>query len=932
MRSSLGARVLVRGFAAGQDLAQMEPFPNLPEELAAELADVVFRSNSAPERYRKLAELVAAHPAEAERIRAAFDAIRTAEDRGWPTMPTSVGPFTVREVLGEGGFGIVYLAESELPVRRRVALKVLKPGMDSRAVLARFAREQEALARMSHESIARIFDAGTTAAGQPWFAMELVEGLPVTDYCRVHGLGLAERLRLIQDICAGVEHAHQRGLLHRDLKPQNVLVTRSGDRHVPKIIDFGIARAIADDTKRTVLTEHGSIVGTPEYMAPEQLDGDATRIDTRTDVHAVGVLMYELLSGSLPIPSDEIRSLPLHLLAARLRSTDPVRPSHRCREQVSDERRESQCASWHRQLAHDLDWVVLKAISREPDRRYAAASALSSDIDRYLRHEPLEAGPPSRSYRLRKLVRRYRVQFLAAALVLATAVTGALVAWSFALDAWSSEATAVARAQEIERIGKRDRMLADLAKIARAEAAEAELFPAWPEQIPTLEAWMSTHGRPLAARLPEVERELALVRSLAVPASEIDRSRKQVEHPRAEEAEQLRAALFRVEDEHGYRELQEQQNRLEVEIESATYLFEDEQDALYHSLLVDLRRELTEFCLDAPRPGALARVRRRVETAALVSSTRKVFTDEWDRAAEALDRDARFEGVELVPQHGLVPIGRDPATGLLEFVHLASGAAGFAIPARDPTTQRLRMEDQTGVVLVLLPSGKIPVEDDLPLQPRNAVQLPPFFLGKYELTVGQWDRLRHASGAWKVRSKGPWRPLLPASQIDWLESRNALRWHGLELPTGLQWEYGCRAGTSTRWCFGADEESLRGRANLRACGELPAVGHDGGPRVMSVGCYPANAFGLHDVHGNVIELCLDSVADYDRAVGAVVPKSIGAESFLQTRGGGFRSVPSAAASGVISQTGTSPPGPDYFSRTSRDEMIGLRVCRPLQLR
>jgi len=341
--------------------------------------------------------------------------------------PGRVGPYRILQLLGEGGMGVVYEAEQLEPVRRRVALKLIKPGVETREVIARFEAERQALAVMTHESIAKVLDAGTTASGQPFFAMELVRGVPITEYCDVHRLSTRQRIELFIPVCRAVQHAHQKGVIHRDLKPSNVLVEEADGGPIPKIIDFGIAKATGQRlTDKTLVTAHGVAIGTPAYMSPEQAEMSGLDIDTRSDVYSLGVMLYELLVGRLPYEPEE---LGVHAFLARLvsREMDPPTPSTRV-SSMGNERealaklRDTDPDRLRRQLRGDLDWIVMRAMEPDRNRRYETVNALALDLESFLADQPVQARAPTPTYRMRKFVRRHTVGVAASLAVLLTLI------------------------------------------------------------------------------------------------------------------------------------------------------------------------------------------------------------------------------------------------------------------------------------------------------------------------------------------------------------------------------------------------------------------------------------------------------------------------------------------------------------------------------
>jgi serine/threonine protein kinase len=386
---------------------------------------------------------------------------------------TFIGRYKLLQKIGEGGWGVVYMAEQEHPVRRRVALKVIKLGMDTKNVIARFEAERQALALMDHPNIARVLDADATDSGRPYFVMELVRGIKITEYCDQNHLDTPRRLDLFIQICHAIQHAHQKGIIHRDIKPSNVLVTLHDGVPVPKVIDFGISKATETRlTDKTLFTAFAQFIGTPAYMSPEQAEMSGLDIDTRSDIYSLGVLLYELLTGKTPFDGKELLASGVDEMRRTLREREPSRPSARLGSIQGQE------LTWTAECRHadpgklvsllrgDLDWVVMKALEKDRRRRYETANGLAMDIERYLSNEPVLARPPSRFYRFRKLVRRNQVVFTAAAAVTAALVIGLGVStWMFFRE---REARRRAVAAEQQQAGLRQ-------EAERARANEAEL-------------------------------------------------------------------------------------------------------------------------------------------------------------------------------------------------------------------------------------------------------------------------------------------------------------------------------------------------------------------------------------------------------------------------------------------------------------------------
>ena len=392
--------------------------------------------------------------------------------------PTQIGPYTILSKLGEGGFGIVYEAQQEKPIKRRVALKVIKPGMDSSKVVSRFEAERQALALMTHPSIAKVLAGGITDRGLPYFVMDLVKGQPITDFCVSNKLSIDDRLKLLITVCEAVQHAHAKAVIHRDLKPSNILVGHNAEgQAVPTVIDFGIAKALDDHlTDNAVHTAEGQLIGTPEYMSPEQAEMSGLDIDTRTDVYSLGIVLYELLTGMRPFESSELRGKTHADIQRFIREVDPPKPSIRLQSVLTqaikpgtdspiDESRRREMAELPKKLRGELDWIVLKCLEKDRDRRYATPLALAEELEHYLSNEPVLARPPSTTYRMGKLVKRNKsavaaAVFFVAVLIVATAVS---VRFSFIADAQ--------RTQAVEALSDRDKAL-DAERLANAQTQQ----------------------------------------------------------------------------------------------------------------------------------------------------------------------------------------------------------------------------------------------------------------------------------------------------------------------------------------------------------------------------------------------------------------------------------------------------------------------------
>ncbi len=791
--------------------------------------------------------------------------------------PKSIGAFNVLRRLGDGAFGVVYLCAQTAPIERHVAVKVLRPGAGSRQTLLRFEAERQVLARMNHPAIANVFDAGALPDGRPYFVMEYVDGAPITTFCDQRRLPVAERLALFLALCDGVQHAHQKGVIHRDLKPSNVLVCDQQGRVQPKIIDFGLAKVMRDPrTTNAELTEAGRVLGTPGFMSPEQGDGKHDDVDTRSDVFSLGVILYVLLTSEMPWRRGESTA-----------DTAPLRPSARL---AGDNRQSTSIGAPradepHRvrsQVRGDLDWIAMRALERERDRRYQSVQELAEDLRRHQRHEPVLAGPPSTMYRLRKMARRYRMQCVAAAAVLVSLLLGLLGTWRYANRAYDN-----LQRFEILAIGSR---------LALARASASNLYPPWPERLTDFDRWLREHGDPLRAELPRLRTALAELRAQALPYTDADRDLDRQRHPVTAEIEKRRATIVYTEalldhpsvqsdDREQVRQtLSGHRDKMRAELvalepqqqERRTWRFVNGSQQFLHDTMVGLADDLTQFCAaESCVTEVIAAQRDEIVTEMANAEQRREL---WQRTLEAIASDPRFAGLRLQPQVGLVPLGPDPESGLQEFYHLRSGPVGGAVPARG-ADGRLDLDLKAGIVFVLIPGGRSlhGAQSNDPTAPGydpdakadspvHALALAPFFLGKHEVTQSQWWYLTDTlpSHFHKSTVTRPGHEITlrhPVENVTWQDGQRGLRKQGLELPTEAQWEYACRAGSTTIWPTGDTPDTLAQFAHVGNVDD-----RDGGADAnqaandrfhAEVGSLLANAFGLHDMVGNVAEWCRD---------------------------------------------------------------------------
>ena len=448
-----------------------------------------------------------------------------------------IGRYKLLQQIGEGGFGVVFLAEQERPVRRQVALKVIKLGMDTSEVVARFEAERQALALMDHPNIAKVLDAGSTETGRPYFVMELVRGSPITDYCDKHKLNTKIRVALMVQVCRAVQHAHAKGVIHRDLKPTNVLVTTADDKPIPKVIDFGIAKATQSKlTDRTLFTQFRQLIGTPQYMSPEQADSDGTDVDTRTDVYSLGVMLYELLVGTTPFDAKQLRSAAFEAMRKMIREQEPPKPSTRLSglgdtlatvagNRGTDARRLGEA------VKGELDWIVMRAIEKDRSRRYDTAAAMADDMNRFLAGDAVLASPVSGAYRLTKTLKRYKTAVaIGLAIVMCLLLGAAGTTWGWLRSERLRHAAEQARAE-----ADHQRMLAEMgtydarATLLVSKQKYAEALPLWQKLVQTRRQTLGPYD---PQTLLAVRDEVATLQYVESQAKAFERVRKVVETAR----------------------------------------------------------------------------------------------------------------------------------------------------------------------------------------------------------------------------------------------------------------------------------------------------------------------------------------------------------------------------------------------------------------
>ncbi len=901
--------------------------------------------------------------------------------------------------IHSGGQGVVYKAVQQA-TKRTVALKVLLQGPHaSPRQRHRFEREIDLVAGLQHPHIVTVYDSGVTPDDRHYFAMEYIHGQPLDAYLSDARLGIDETLRLFGKICAAVNYAHQRGVIHRDLKPGNIRIDARGEPHV---LDFGLAKAAGSDLRGGApVTMTGEFMGTLAYASPEQTKGDPHLIDIRTDVYSLGVILYEMLTGKYPYQVVGQMAEVLRNIA----EAEPRKPS-----------------TIRRQINNEVETIILKALAKERERRYQSAENLARDIEHYLSGEPIDAKRDSTWYVIRKSLRRYRLA-VAVAAGFVVLLAGSTVALSImyqnqnrarqeaehaereqnrarkeAEQARREAVDAQAAAEEARDGESRQRVLADhryeeiirladLKRLADARAAADSLWPAHPEKIEAMETWLQAKAAPLRDNLPKHEATLQSLRDQALDydpeqqkhdrqthpkAAELAEQKqrlaelqKELDDVRAEESEDAEAQANKIEElEKTVAETEQSISELQEAVkERRTWKFPDDQTQWQHDTLAGLVEDLKAFVNPDPKKGGLASVQERLAFAESIeeqSITGPAAAAKWAEAIADIARLEVYGGLQIKPQLGLLPLRRDPRSGLWEFRHIQTGTKPEQNRARKEADAEAVnpwiLTGDTGLIFVLIPGGTfwMGAQKDDPEghnydpqagsdeSPVHEVTLAAFFISKYEMTQLQWRRFTGGnpsrygpSWSWNGRPPAeapihqnlPWNPV---ERVSWTDCRDVLGRLGLVLPTEAQWEYAARAGTDTVWWTGDDKESIgvEGAGNL-ADGWTKSKGgpsawvyedwlDDGWVVHAPVGIFSPNGFGLHDVIGNVWEWCHDGYGGYDADVqpGDGLRNVAGARDRVR-RGGGFYS-PAALARSAFRFN---------FTPAYRHDYLGVRPAR-----
>ncbi|MCP4168582.1 MAG: SUMF1/EgtB/PvdO family nonheme iron enzyme [Chloroflexi bacterium] len=937
-----------------------DPSENLPDELLDELMTIGDRGLLSERQ-----ELIARWPKFKAEIVAFLDGgdqfyrLLDGVDAPGDTqdeLPERIGPYKVEKLLGKGGMGSVYLATESGDVDIQVALKVINPSLATTEFQERFIGEMRALSLLAHESIVQVYSGGKDEDGRSYIAMEFVSGKPITAYCAGKELNLEDRLSLFMQVCAGVHYAHQRGVMHRDIKPDNILVRDGEHGPIVKLIDFGLARLINDDLNQNLRAEKGGgrrFSGTVEYASPEQFWGREQSL--QSDIYSLGAVFYEIVSGVVPVSADSLFSQKFFGEKA-----SPIEaPRHLCRG--------------GRAMPRELDWVILKALAGDPEERYDTPKALAEDLSRIQTGHPVSAGPQTKRYTLSKWVGRNREVWLTTAITL-IGLSGAVFLWDLVVRGET----------EIEGLTDEIRRQEPLVALANMVDMEAFINPSivhGPESIPSarsytmrLEQWVQESREVYSKvgkwfvekekdkRYGEVPEELISEKDLGPYAVEAQWLRKNILDVQEERDGMNRQDLSQdewvayskqIDDDMsewraGIRELLGPQGGLEA---VPTQLDEGHVYALEQigSIVTELFRP------GLSKGGLVAQESNQKRAERILSQMKECkksgdWGRQWGIALESINDVAKFphyRGVKLERCAEMIPI-RANAAGLWEFAYLPSGR----VPNPKIEGDGYLMEKDSAIVLVLLPGGDADIgvsanagdkrydpwsKPETGEGPVVPVKLDPFFISKYETTQAQWELwMRQNPSNFSMRNQLMGVDINgshPVEGVSWEDAQVFVWSIGLALPTSAQWEYACRAGTDNVWSHGSLESDLEGCANLfdeayvnSDAPRLPYAGKeadwdDGYPLHSPVGAFKQNGFGLYDMHGNVWEYCLDPY-NFDLNVRHAVGDGLGlpwASPSKVARGGSFAAPAWAARVGRrISVT----------PRASTTQ-FGFRAARPL---